>query len=224
VRNPVKSPRTYDATRRRAAAERTRLTILAAARELFAEGGYATTSVQAVADRAQVALDTVYATIGRKPQLLLAVHDMVLAEGPAPVQAEQRDYVRAVRAAPTAAAKLRTYAAAMGRLLPDTVPIMSALREAGASDTSCAEQYQLISERRATNMRLLAADLRSTGELRDDLTDDLVAELIWSLNSPEWFTLITSRGHSPAAYGHLLADVLCRTLLTSDEASAHPPA
>lgn len=222
--NPVKSPRAYDATRRRAAAERTRLTILAAARDLFAEGGYATTSVQAVADRAQVALDTVYATVGRKPQLLLAVHDMVLAEGPAPVQAEQRDYVRAVRAAPTAAAKLRTYAAAMGRLLPDTVPIVSALREAGASDPSCAEQYQLISERRATNMRLLAADLRSTGELRDDLTDELVAELIWSLNSPEWFTLIISRGHSPAEYGELLADVLCRTLLTPGEAVARPPA
>lgn len=220
--DPVKVPRTYDATRRRAAAERTRLTILAAARELFAEGGYATTSVQAVADRAQVAIDTVYATVGRKPQLLLAVHDMVLAEGPAPVQAELRDYVRAVRAAPTAAAKLRVYAEAMGRLLPDTVPIMSALREAGATDPACADQYHLISERRATNMRLLAADLRSTGELREDLTDELVADLIWSLNSPEWFTLVTSRGRSPGEYADLLADVLCRTLLTSEEAFAPP--
>jgi AcrR family transcriptional regulator len=183
---PVKRPRTYDASRRRAAAERTRLTILAAARELFAEGGYAATSVQAVADRAQVALDTVYAAVGRKPQLLLAVHDLVLAEGSAPVPAEERDYVKAVRAAPTAAAKLRTYAAAMGRVLPGTVPIMNALREAGASDPSCAEQHQLITERRATNMRTLAAELRSTGELRDDLTDDLVAHLIWTLNSPEW--------------------------------------
>lgn len=217
----VKRSRSYDASRRRAAAERTRLTILAAARELFAEGGYGATSVQAVADRAQVALDTVYATVGRKPQLLLAVHDMVLAEGPAPVPAEERDYVRAVRDAPTAAAKLRTYAAAMARLLPDTVPIMVALREAGATDASCAEQYRRISERRAANMRLLAADLRHTGELREDLTDDLVADLIWSLNSPEWFTLITSRGRSSVEYGELLADLLCRTLLTCED--ARPP-
>ena len=216
MNKPVKSPRTYDATRRQEAAERTRLAILAAAHELFAEGGYAATSVQAVAERAEVALDTVYAKVGRKPQLLLAVHDMVLAEGPAPVPAEQRDYVRAVRAAPTAAAKLRTYAAAMGRLLPATVPIMSALREAGATDPACAEQYRMISERRATNMRLLAADLRGTGELREDLTDELVADLIWSLNSPEWFTLITSRGHSHAGYGDILADILCRTLLTTN--------
>nr|WP_157345230.1 TetR/AcrR family transcriptional regulator [Nocardioides sp. MAH-18] len=197
--------------------------VLAAARELFAAGGYAATSVQAVADRAQVAVDTVYATVGRKPQLLLAVHDMVLAEGPAPVEAEERDYVRAVRAAPTAAAKLRTYAAAMGRLLPGTVPIMSALREAGASDPACAEQYEQIAERRATNMRLLAADLRGTGELRDDLGDELVADLIWSLNSPEWFTLITSRGHTPAQYGDLLGDLLCRTLLAAGAASQTSP-
>src|SRR4051812_5643810 len=164
--------RAYDASRRRAAADRRRLEILAAARDLFTEGGYAATSVQAVADRAGVSLDTVYASVGRKPQLLLAVHDMALAEGPAPVPAEQRDYVRAVRAAPTAEAKIRTYAEALARVLPRTVPIMTALREAGASEPDCAAQHDALSERRAANMRLLVADLRATGELRTDLSDD----------------------------------------------------
>lgn len=215
VPDVVKSGRTYDASRRQEAAERTRLAILAAARDLFAESGYAATSVQAVAERAQVAVDTVYAKVGRKPELLLAVHDMALAEGPAPVPAEERDYVRAVRAAPTAVAKLQTYAAAMGRLLPTTVPIMNALREAGATDPACAAQYEQLSRRRAANMRRFAADLRSTGELRDDLTDDAVADLVWSLNSPEWFSLVISSGRSAQEYADLLADVLCRTLLTS---------
>ena len=210
---PVKGPRSYDASRRRAAAERTRLGILAAARELFIEGGYASTSVQAVADRAGVSLDTVYASVGRKPQLLLAVHDMELAEGPVPVPAEQRDYVRAVREAPTAEAKIRTYAAAMARVLPRTVPIMTALREAGATEPACAAQHDEISERRAANMRLFVADLRGTGELRDDLTDDDAADLVWSLNSPEWFGLVTGRGRSPEEYAALLTDVLVRTLL-----------
>lgn len=213
---PVKGPRSYDASRRQEAAERTRLAILAAARDLFATDGYAGTSVQAVADRAGVAVDTVYAKVGRKPQLLLAVHDMALAEGPAPVPAEQRDYVRAVRAAPTAAAKLHTYAAAMGRLLPTTVPLLNALREAGTADPDCAAQYDQLSRRRATNMRLFAAELRSTGELRDDLTDDAVADVIWSLNSPEWFSLVTSTGRTAEEYADLLADVLCRTVLASD--------
>jgi AcrR family transcriptional regulator len=211
----VKGGRTYDARRRQEAAERTRLVILAAARDLFAENGYAATSVQAVADRAQVAIDTVYAKVGRKPELLLAVHDMALAEGPSPVPAEQRDYVRAVRAAPTAAAKLRVYAAAMGRLLPATVPIMNALREAGATDPACAAQYEQLSRRRAANMRLLAADLRSTGEVREELTDAAVGDLVWSLNSPEWFSLIISSGRTPQEFADLLGDILCRTLLTT---------
>ena len=212
VGDPVKG-RTYDASRRRAAAERTRLAVLAAARDLFTEGGYAATSVQAVADRAGVSLDTVYATVGRKPQLLLAVHDMALAEGPDPRPARQRDYVQAVSEAPTAEAKIRVYAAAMARVLPRSVPIMRALSEAGATEPGCAAQHEAISERRAANMRLFVADLRATGELRADLSDDDAADLVWSLNSPEWFGLMESRGRTPEEYGRLLAEVLVRTLL-----------
>jgi AcrR family transcriptional regulator len=205
--------RSYDASRRRAAAEATRLSVLAAARELFVEQGYAATSVQAVAERAGVSLDTVYATVGRKAQLLLAVHDMALAEGPTPVPAGQRDYVRAVEEAPSAEAKIRTYAAAMGRVLPRSVPIMRALQEAGATEPECAAQHRAISERRAANMRLFVAGLRAAGGLREDLTDDDAADLVWSLNSPEWFELVTSRGKTPEQYADLLADVLLRTLL-----------
>lgn len=208
---PVK-PRAYDGSRRRAAAEQTRLGILAAARDLFVRAGYAATSVQEVALRAGVSVDTVYTSVGRKPRLLLAVHDMALAEGPAPVPAMQRDYVRAVQAADGLAAKVETYAAALARFLPQTVPLVDALREAGATDPDCAALHLELSERRAAHMRLLAAELRSTGEVRDDLADDDVADLVWSLNSPEFFGLLISRGRSPEEYAALVADVLLRTL------------
>jgi AcrR family transcriptional regulator len=220
VTGPVK--RAYDASGRRAAAEQTRLRILSAARDLFSEGGYAGTSVQEVARRAGVSVDTVYAAVGRKPQLLLAVHDMALAEGESPVPAEQRDYVRAVRAATTLEDKITTYAEAMARLLPRTVPILVALREAGATDPECAAQHEALVERRAAHMRLLAADLRSTGEVRTDLTDDDVADLVWTLNSPEWFGLVASRGRTPEQYAGLLADVVVRTLRAGAAGGAHP--
>jgi AcrR family transcriptional regulator len=86
VTKPVKK-RKYDASGRREAAEQTRLRVLHAARDLFAERGYAGTSVTAIARSAGVSVDTLYATIGRKPQLLLAVHDMELAGGGSPVAA-----------------------------------------------------------------------------------------------------------------------------------------
>lgn len=215
---PPPARRSYDATGRRAAAERTRAAVLLAARDLFTRHGYAGTSVAAVARAAGVSLDTVYASVGRKPQLLLAVHDMALAEGDAPVAAEQRDYVRQVRAARGAAAKIDVYAAAMGRVLPRTVPLTLALRAAGESDPACRQAYTDLMERRAANMRLLAEDLRGTGELRPDLDDETVAALVWTMNSPEYFTLVLSRGRTPEQYAALVRDVWTRTFL------ACPPA
>ena len=64
---PGSVKRRYDATGRRQAAVRTRAAILDAARELFTERGYAATPMAAIADRAGVALDTVYAAAGRSP-------------------------------------------------------------------------------------------------------------------------------------------------------------
>ena len=62
-------------------------------------------------------------------------------------------------------------------------------------------------------MLLFAADLRATGELRDDLTDREVADLVWSTNSPEYWQLLQSRGWSQQRYAQLLADLWHRLLL-----------
>ena len=208
--------RKYDASRRRQAAERTRARILLAARELFSARGYAGTSVADIARAADVSVDTLYASVGRKPQLLLAVHDMELAESDSPVEAAQRDYVRRMRAAPTAAEKLSLYADTLARVLPKTVPLLQALRMAGETDPACSQIWTELNERRARNMRLLAADLRSTGELRDDLDDDAVADLVWSMNAPDYYLLVTSRGRTPEQYAELVRDVWIRTLLRAD--------
>ncbi|WP_244963172.1 TetR/AcrR family transcriptional regulator [Nocardioides dongkuii] len=208
-----RDPRPYDARRRQAAAEATRQAVLVAAHELFSTRGYAGTSVADVARAAGVAVDTVYASVGRKPRLLLAVHDLVLGEGAVPSDVRQRAYVQRVRAAPDARTKIAVYAEAMGRLLPRTAPLLDALRSAAATDDECAAVWTELSERRAANMRLLAADLRATGELRDDFTDEEVADLVWSLNGPEYFGLVSSRGRGPEEYAALLADVLTRVLL-----------
>lgn len=47
-------------------------------------------------------------------------------------------------------------------------------------------------------------------ELRSDLTDDEGADLVWAMNSPQFFRLVTPRGRDYAAS---VADVWTRTLL-----------
>lgn len=212
VPHPVKKRR-YDASGRRAAAEQTRRSVLLGARDLFTTRGYAATSVADVAAAAAVSVDTVYASVGRKPQLLLAVLDMTLAEGDEPVDAEERGYVRAIREAPTAREKIAVYADALGRLLPRTVPLLVALRAAGESDADCRATYLQVSERRRANMARFAEELKETGELRSGLAVDTVADLVWSMNSPDFYLLVTSRGHGPQQYAALVRDVWTRTFL-----------
>src|SRR4051812_27461813 len=69
----VKRKRPYRSERRREQAEQTRTRILDAAGELFVDGGFAGTSVAAIAGRAGVSAETVYQAFGSKPALLDAL-------------------------------------------------------------------------------------------------------------------------------------------------------
>ena len=210
--SPVKT-RTYRSQRREEQAASTRRAVLRAARDLFVTRGYPETTVADVARRARVSVDTLYASVGRKPQLLLAVHDMVLSSADEPVAAEQRDYVAAIRAASGARAKLTTYAEALGRVFPHTVPLAESLRVAAQTDAECRKVWEGLNERRANNMLDFARELRATGELREDLSDEEVAHLVWTTNSPEFYRLTTARGRTPEHYVATVTDLWTRTLL-----------
>ena len=205
--------RRYRSPQRRERAAATRLSVLAAARDLLQDKGYAGTTVADVARLAGVSVDTVYASVGRKPELVLAVIDIVLGGADQPVPADQRDYVQAIRSEPTARGKIEVYAGALARLIPRTAPLQEALRKAGDTDAACAATWRRLVSRRAANMLLFAAELRSTGDLRGDLSDQEVADIVWSTNAAEYWLLLDQRGWTPARYEALLVDVWSRTLL-----------
>ncbi len=208
---PVKT-RSYRSPMRTAQADDTKLAILAAARDLFISQGYSCT-VAAIAARAGVAVDTVYASVGRKPDLVRAVIDMVLGSSEEPIPAEQRDYVRRIQSAATAREKIETYADALTRLLPLLAPLQQALRQAGQTDPHCDRSWRELVDRRAARMVLLTRELRQTGDLRADLDDQHVADIIWATNSAEYFELLTQRGWSPRQFGDHLIDLWTRALL-----------
>jgi tRNA U34 5-methylaminomethyl-2-thiouridine-forming methyltransferase MnmC len=93
--------------------------------------------------------------------------------------------------------------------------VFLAMRDAAATDPECAILWEQISQRRARNLRGFAAGLRRTGELRHDLSDDEVADIVWSMNAAEyWVLLVHERGWSPARFAAWLADAWTRLLLT----------
>ncbi|MDP4501309.1 hypothetical protein [Nonomuraea turcica] len=61
------------------------------------------TSCSAIAADAEVAQDTVYAAAGRKPQIFQLLLETAISGSDQAVPAEERDYVRRIRAATTAA-------------------------------------------------------------------------------------------------------------------------
>jgi AcrR family transcriptional regulator len=159
--------------------------VLAAARALFTTNGYRATTIGDIAGGAGVAVDTVYAAVGRKPVILRELVETAISGTDRAVPPEEREYVVAVRRAVRAHEKLRLYGQAISAVQQRLGPIFLALRE-----------------------------LRSTGELRDDLTDEAVADVLWSMNAAEyWDLLVRQRGWSPDEFGRWLGDAWARLLL-----------
>ncbi len=210
--------RRYHAPRRAEQAAATRRAVLAAARELFIERGYTATTVADIAARADVAVDTVYATVGRKPVLLRELVETAISGAEHAIPGPERDYVTRIRAARSAQDKITIYVDALVSIQQRLAPVFFALRDAAHRDPACASLWTEISDRRAHNMRLFAADLRATGDLRDDLTDQQAADIIWSMNAAEyWVLLVHERGWTPQAFGAWLTDAWTRLLLTPQQ-------
>src|SRR3954468_9339691 len=154
--------RRYHSPRRTEQAVATRRAVLEAARELFVADGYVATTVAGVARRARVAVDTVYATVGRKPELLREVLETAISGTDVPVPAEQRDYVKAARAARGARAKIALYVEGLVAVQQRLAPVFLAVRDAAAADPAAAALWTGISERRGANMRVVAGRLPGT--------------------------------------------------------------
>ena len=206
---PVK--RRYDAAGRRQGAARTRTAILDAARQLFAERGYTATPMTAVADRAGVALDTVYAAVGRKPELARLLIETAISGTDQAIPAEQRDYVQAIQAAPDAKTKIAIYAAAITAIAPRMALVLGIIQQAAAEPELAALRTE-IAERRAANMRRFVADLATVAPLR--LDPGQAADIVWATNSAELYQLLVGqRGWTPQRYEQFLADTWQRLLL-----------
>jgi AcrR family transcriptional regulator len=207
-------PRRYRSLVREEQARRTRMAILDAARLLFTEQGYAATTIAQIAAAARVAVDTVYASVGAKPVLMRLLMETAISGKDQPVPAEERDYVRQIRAAVTAEEKIRIYAHAVTAVNSRLAPLHVVLRDAAAQAPELGRMWTQIVTRRAANMRLFAQDLAVTGELRPGLDVDEVADVVWSLNSAEYYALLVrERGWPPDRFARWLGDTWCRLFL-----------
>jgi len=222
VARSVKRSRSYDNAGRRAQSEQTRRRILDAARELLVERGYRATTIARIARDAGVHVDTVYALVGRKPEILRALIESAISGADRSVAPEERDYVKRMQAEPDPGRQLEIYAGAVTAIQARMAPLFLALRDAASTEPEAEQVWHEISERRAANMRRLVAALGDQA-LRTGLDLDEAADIVWATAGSELYTLLTDeRGWTPDHYEAWLADTWRRLLLDGDPESRHP--
>lgn len=217
---PVKQPtkrRTYDMSRRRDAAAQTRRAIVEAARHLFVARGYAGTTMAAIARAAGVSHETVYATFGPKPVLFRHLVETALSGTEEPVPALQRDIVRRARAESDPRRIIEMFAHYVRELHARIAPLIAVLNAGAESDADLQAFAAELSSRRVDHMRAFVEDLAAKGGLRAALSIDRAADVIWIMNSPEFYLLcVRDRGWSPELFESWLTDAWKRLLLPQD--------
>lgn len=210
----VKAKRTYDSSLRRQQAGQTRMRILDAAQRLFAEKGYPTSTVEAIAADAGVAVDTVYASFGSKRGLLQALLNVRVGGDEAELDLLARAGAQAVQREPEQRAQLAAFAADVSSIVERARPVDDIIRGAAAVDADIAALRGENQAYRYRNMRQLVAWLAAKGPLRDGLTEDDAAAIVWAMTSPEVHGLLRdARGWSPERYVAWLRESLDRILL-----------
>jgi AcrR family transcriptional regulator len=208
----VKRKRRYDSSGRRAQARRNREAILDAAERQFLEGGYAATTIAAVAREAEVSVETIYKGFGGKPGLVRALYDRGLV-GRGPVPAYQRaDAVREQESDP--AAIMRTWSVITSEVASAVMPIRLLMRSAAAADAEMAALLEASDDRHLERMRDHARVLAERGYLRQGVTVEEAADVLWTCSSVELYELLVlRRGWSLPRFAAFLADLMIATLL-----------
>ena len=210
----VKPKRSYDSALRKQQASQTRMKILDAAQKLFAQRSYATTTVEAIASGAGVAVDTVYAVFGSKREVLKSLLDVRVGGDDAPIEVLDRPRPQAVRADRNQARQLAAFARDVGRIIERVRPVDDIIRGAAAVDSDVAALRTRVQESRHESMRQFVSWVAANGPLRAGLTQEDAATIVWTLTSPEVHGLLRGvRGWSHERYAAWLEETLTRTLL-----------
>jgi AcrR family transcriptional regulator len=191
VQAPVKR-RSYDASGRREAARQRRRRVLAAAQELFLTEGYAATTIAAIAAAGGVSEDLVFRLFGSKRGVLKELMDVAIGGDDEDVALLERSGPQAMRASTDQREQVRLFADGMTAQLHRLRPLNDMLRSAAAVEPEIAAlRADLHDRQRRSGMTTVAGWLRANGPLRDDMSEQRAAAVIWTLAGPEVHRMFT---------------------------------
>jgi AcrR family transcriptional regulator len=196
---PVK--RNYDNSRRLAQVRATRLRVIEAAKRLFIESGYPATTIEAVADAADVSLPTLYRLFGSKRALLAAVLDASFGGDDEPIAFGDRPAVRAARAEADPVKMVEAFGRILTDLMERTSAILHVLATAAQVDPEAADLLAEIRRQRHTGQSRIVAALAERDALDPDLDPAQAADMVYAYMSPDLHRILTTeRGWTSQDY------------------------
>jgi AcrR family transcriptional regulator len=205
--------RAYDSSRRRAAAEERRRHVLDAALEQFLRDGYGATTVAAVAEAAEVSVETVYKSFGGKSGLALSLVRRALEGGQAEPAELRSDRLRTLEDPHEIVAG---WARLATEVAPRTVPLLLVLRSAAVADPAVQPLLDRIEESRYRRMTDNARALHRGGHLRTGLPVRAAADVLFAVSSAEMYELLVLRRRwSVRRYGDYVRDTIAHALLAT---------
>lgn len=200
--------RPYRSPLREARAAETRALVLDAAARLFVERGFGLVTMKEIAERAGVAVETVYAQGSKTSLLLVGVERAVAGDGaPAPL-ADRPAFDAAVRGRSRATVVAESVAFLLA-VVERAGGLLVALENASSADAELAEAWRQAEERRWADHRRVAEALHRTGGLAPGFDVDRAADALWATLTPRLgHTLLADRGWS----GEQLHDWAARTV------------
>jgi AcrR family transcriptional regulator len=206
--------RPYNSKRRRMQANQTRLMIVEAARKLFSERGYTGATIEAIAQEAGVAAETVYAAFGNKREILSKLIDVSIVGDDRPIPLMQRDGPLSVLHEKNQHRQIEIFSHDIFEIMSRMAPIFEIMRIAAKTEPEIAEMLQQILKSRYHGMEKFIQYLSANITLQDGLTLAEAAETVWAITSSELYTLLTvDRGWSGEKYEQWLVKTLTRLLL-----------
>jgi AcrR family transcriptional regulator len=211
----VKEKRKYSSTVRDEQAARTRGRILDAASDLFLERGYARTTMKDIAERADVARDTVHAIFGNKARVLTALIDVRLVPDAGVDNITQRPDAVAIRDEQVQRKQIEMFAHFIAGISTGIRPVFEILRTASAVEPEMAKVFEQMDRYRMINMQTYAKWIAARGPLR--VNTRRAGEIIWAIASPDVSRMLCEElGWTESQHARWLADTLIRTLLPDD--------
>ena len=208
-----KKKRAYDASGRQRRAVENQERVLDVARELFAERGYAETTMDAIAGAAGMATPTLYAAFQSKHGVLSALlHRQV--SGASGVPLLQTPRARAVAAEPAPRRALALFTRDVIQVQARVGPMYEVMKHAARTDTAIADLYARLQRYRFGNLETIPRRLAELGALRPGLSVEDAARIIWVLTSNESRQLMVVQAGWPVErYRAWLEDTLTAALL-----------